>query len=966
MASAPADLILGHIRKLVAAERDDQQPDRLLLERFAGQRDEAAFTALVRRHGSMVWRVCRRVLHDWHDAEDVFQATFLTLARKAASIRKQESLSCWLHGVAYRLSLQVHADARKRRNRLGSTANVSPADPADDLTWRELRSVLDEELNRLPEKYRAPLLLCYLEGQTRDEAAQQLKCPLGTLKSRLERGRELLRTRLTRRGLTLSVGLLATGLSQSTSSALPPSELAQTTIRTALLLMSDKAAAAGVISTQVANLVKGGIKAMALTKLKTTMVVLLAISIVVAGAGVLTHQLLPTGQASQPIPGSSQPDKPQPAGSKKEAEETFVYKGRVLDPDGKPFAGANLYLAVPEEIAKTRPVRAKTKTDGRFEFTVSRAELALPPEVPADVDVFSFLQVVAVAKGYGPDWTLMQEGKRPTGELTLRLVKNDVTINGRILDLQARPVAGAKVHVLRLETTPEDDLAPFFKTWKSERSTYVPVNLLTKVWFDPALVDLPKTVTTDAHGRFRLPGAGNERILLLSVEAPLIEHATIRVLPRSAAEVKALVRVPSEKMMRMGELPPSAIYGSTFEHLGIPARTVVGAVHDKETGKPMAGVRVSGHAMDRMGETNVETYTDKKGRYQLQGLAKANKYQLYAWPGDFSVYIPGAKEVSAREGLKTLEADFELMRGVEVRGRVTDKVTGKPVAAGVSYRPGRGNTHPGAAFFRMVGKACDGPQIGTFREMVPPGPGVFLVTVRPVNDEYRYTQVRLDPADKAKAGLDEFLLHGVNAYRVIDVPADAKSMTCDIQVDPGRSLTGTVLGPDGKPLTGAMVKGLTAVWPKPTTLKAATFTVLALEPREPRQLMFVHLKRKLAGKLTVRGDEKGVVTVQLEPWATLTGRILDEDGQPLAGVRIQLGFPHSTFFLPVTWWVPPQGEEVKTDRDGRFHAEGLTPGMKVRLSASTDKKYFQLAGTTELSVRAGETKDLGELKVKPD
>jgi hypothetical protein len=398
---------------------------------------------------------------------------------------------------------------------------------------------------------------------------------------------------------------------------------------------------------------------------------------------------------------------------------------------------------------------------------------------------------------------------------------------------------------------------------------------------------------------------------------------------------------------------------------------IAGSVRDKATGKPMTGVRISGNAVGGSGDTHVETYTDKQGRYQLQGLPKADKYHLFAWPGEFSVYIPGGKEVSAGGGLATVEADFELIRGVEVRGRVTDKVTGKPVAAGVRYVPLRRNRHPGAAFFQMVAKNCEGPRIGTFREMVPPGPGVFLVIVRAPGDNNPYTQVRLDPAEQARTGLDEFLLHGVNAYRVIDVPADAKSLTCDIPVDPGRSVRGTVLGPDGKPLTGTLVKGLTAIWPTPTALKNATFTAVALDPQEPRQLLFVHLQRKLVGQLVVRGDEKGDVTVQLEPWATLTGRVLDEDGRPLAGVRIHLGFPHSTFFLPVTWWVPPQGEEVKTDRDGRFRAEGLTPGMKFRMSAASDRKLFlPLAGTPDgmrvLSVRAGETKDLGDLKVKPD
>lgn len=167
---------------------------------------------------------------------------------------------------------------------------------------------------------------------------------------------------------------------------------------------------------------------------------------------------------------------------------------------------------------------------------------------------------------------------------------------------------------------------------------------------------------------------------------------------------------------------------------------------------------------------------------------------------------------------------------------------------------------------------------------------------------------------------------GLNAYHFIDVPADAKSITCDIQVDPGQTVTGAVVGPEGKPLSGAMVKGLTAIWPMPTTLKDAGFTVVALDQQEPRELLFVQRQQKLVGRLEVRGDEKGPVTARLEPWGSLSGRILDEDGQPLAGVQIYLAFPHSMFYQPVTWWAHPQGEIILTDRDGRFHVEGLTPG----------------------------------------
>jgi RNA polymerase sigma factor (sigma-70 family) len=181
--------------------------DTVLLERFVHCRDEAAFAALAARHGEMVFGLCRRILGNPHDAEDVFQAAFLVLARKAATIRKPESLACWLHGVAYRLALKAKSEAERRRLH-EQRATACHQDDKDDLSWREMRGAIDEELQRLPEKQRQPLILCYLEGLTQDEATRRLNWPRGTLKRRLESGRENLRLRLTQRGISLGTGRL--------------------------------------------------------------------------------------------------------------------------------------------------------------------------------------------------------------------------------------------------------------------------------------------------------------------------------------------------------------------------------------------------------------------------------------------------------------------------------------------------------------------------------------------------------------------------------------------------------------------------------------------------------------------------------------------------------------------------------------------------------------------------------------
>jgi RNA polymerase sigma factor (sigma-70 family) len=213
----PAGQLLPLLRCL--RERTGES-DRALLERFTQQRDAEAFAALVRRHGPMVLAVCRRLLRHSHDADDAFQAVFLLLVRKAASLRRPEQLGPWLHGVARRVALKARARGPRRRE---EPLAESPAAPADDgPIWRDLRPVLDDAIRSLPAKYRAPVVLCYLEGMTHAEAARHLGCPPGTLATRLSRARDQLRTRLVRRGVTLSAAALGAALASRAEGATPP------------------------------------------------------------------------------------------------------------------------------------------------------------------------------------------------------------------------------------------------------------------------------------------------------------------------------------------------------------------------------------------------------------------------------------------------------------------------------------------------------------------------------------------------------------------------------------------------------------------------------------------------------------------------------------------------------------------------------------------------------------------------
>jgi RNA polymerase sigma factor (sigma-70 family) len=265
--------VLRHLRELSDAQGMRDLADGELLERFHGRREEVAFAALVERHGPLVWGVCRRVLADAHRAEDAFQATFLILARKAASIRKLGSVGSWLHGVAYRVSLKARTRDQATRARERRFVEMRRSDPTDELAWHELRAVLDEELSRLPEKYRAPVVLCYLEGQTHDQAARQLGCPRTSLSSRLGRARALLHERLARRGLALSAGLLATVLAGKAAAEGVPALVALSAVR---------AATDGAVSPSAAALAQGVLQTMTVTKVTVTaaLALLLAVSVV--------------------------------------------------------------------------------------------------------------------------------------------------------------------------------------------------------------------------------------------------------------------------------------------------------------------------------------------------------------------------------------------------------------------------------------------------------------------------------------------------------------------------------------------------------------------------------------------------------------------------------------------------------------------------------------------------------------
>jgi RNA polymerase sigma factor (sigma-70 family) len=289
MADGQLRTLLRHWERTRARQDAGGMTDGQLLERFALQRHEPAFEDLVRRHGAMVLNVSRRLLGDGPDTEDAFQATFLMLVRKAGAIHKQEAVASWLYKVAYRVALRARERAARRARRERGQVEV-PAPAADDAVWRDLRPVLDQEVNRLPEKYRQAVVLCYLSGKTTEEAARQLGCARGTILSRLAWARQRLRSRLVRRGLALSAAALASALAQNAASAVLSPMLVDGTIKAALWYAAGKAVTAGVLSRRAVTLMEGVLHAMFLNKVKVVLVAVLVLAVLGAGLGLWNRQ----------------------------------------------------------------------------------------------------------------------------------------------------------------------------------------------------------------------------------------------------------------------------------------------------------------------------------------------------------------------------------------------------------------------------------------------------------------------------------------------------------------------------------------------------------------------------------------------------------------------------------------------------------------------------------------------------
>jgi RNA polymerase sigma factor (sigma-70 family) len=384
MADLHINSLLHHLGT-VAGPHAVRATDQELLARYVHQRDDTAFTLLVQRHGPMVLGICRRLLQNVHDAEDAFQAAFLVLARRAGAIRNTESLAAWLFGVARRVALRARVEA-SRRPIVPVRATTAANDPVAATAWRELQQVLDEEIARLPARYRAPLLLCCVEGRSREEAARELGWTLGAVKGRLERGRQLLRRRLVRRGIAPTAVLVGLGLAQAAAGAVPAG----------LVSATSRAATAGSASAAAAALAEGCLRSATAGRWSVAAGLLLTLAVAGTAASLL-GRATPEPEPAPPPTGQATEVRPQvrtdrygdalPHGAvTRLGTVRFRHEGEgysvVFSPDGTTLAartasGATLWDARTGRVLHRLPVLvATTDIQGLLDFSPDGTLLA--------------------------------------------------------------------------------------------------------------------------------------------------------------------------------------------------------------------------------------------------------------------------------------------------------------------------------------------------------------------------------------------------------------------------------------------------------------------------------------------------------------------------------------------------------------------------------------------------------------
>ncbi|HJZ91291.1 MAG TPA: sigma-70 family RNA polymerase sigma factor, partial [Gemmataceae bacterium] len=769
MATAPIQRIFGQLRVSLA-----DTPDADLLRSFLASRDSTAFATIVRRHSPTVLGACRQVLCQESDVEDAFQATFLVLLKSGHAIKSRQSLGSWLFGVAHRVA--VNARCRRARLDARERTNEEPPHPsgeAPDLSWREAIAILHEELNRLPEKVRLPLLLCYLEGKSRDEAAAELGWSVGVVKGALERGRLRLRARLERRGIAQSAGLLA-AVAVAPGSAAPPAWVDS------------------VVSYSGTDIARPAVSALARgvsPVITTTRVLAVALTVaVLTGVGaIIAASHSPDSPPKKDAPTPVAKDQPKAPAAK------LVVSGKVTDAAGKPVADARLFVPYFKKVPPTsdddigtREV-GRTNADGTYKVEIEKTEASRYLIVGAD--------------GLAIAWADIEKATG-TPEVEVKLAKVQ-PIEGRVIDTEGKPVAGASVVVMTVMAPAEGKLDAFLAGWKNDWDEAL--RHLNDRMYMP-LEFMHGTGKTDKDGRFSLKGVGAERIAVVDVTGAGYGKATVYVVTRAGLDAGPINKAAHDKISPELRIPgqPPMLSGPKVEAVLEGTKVIEGTVTDAETGKPMPGVIVtSGSGYN----SQVMAAADKDGKYRLTGLVKNREYLLHTLTRDEKTtpYLMWSARIKDTEGLTPIKHDIQMTKGVVVTGRLMDRQTGKAVDGGVRLAPLPDNKYFGTrpAFNGYSAERFSHPvENGKFRVVTIPGTSVLMAQAyakgetlggKPINPyrpaipdadhpEYFATDGEGGYRFNAVGNSLEFL--GIeHAVKVVDLEPDVGEVTIDLYLE---------------------------------------------------------------------------------------------------------------------------------------------------------------------------------------
>jgi RNA polymerase sigma factor (sigma-70 family) len=990
---------LRQINRLFAEGVVTGLSDAQLLERFHTQHDAGAFEALVGRHGPMVLSVCRGILRDPHDAEDAFQATFLVLVAKGRTIRGRDAVGGWLHQVAHRVAIQANTALARRRTlerQVGQMAVATGANgpaPSDDLL-----PALHEEIARLPEKYRLAVVHCDLEGMTQAQAARQLHWSERTIHQRLAEGRARLKRRLARRGL-LPEGANLGAVFLREAQAAVPAAWSEATVRAALATVNHTMTV-GVVSAAATQLAQEVFKVMLLQKLKLGSATLLAAGFIAWGASAALVSIEPqrskktVASAASPEQPTAATAAPQPKPATADPAGTFAVRGRVLDPDGKPVAGAEISVRHHAEVqwnpidpmaARQKGRVAVTDGDGQFHFEIDKTASDVSSEGGPG---WHKAQIAAAAPGFAPAW--LEAGDLVKGgEATLHLIRDDVPIRGRVVDSQGRPVAGVVIRTqLIWEVKDGLDLDAMLASGEVDENKmarqYGHFQRAATWQADPAPLwpGGRNAWTTGTDGRFEVRGVGRDRIARLEFHGGGVADGTLDVLAR-AAKTPPKARPARQSDMLMfgregafkGRYPQGTqLVGATFDYIAGPTKPITGVLRLKGSGKPVEGAIV--RVADPATHTVVTARTDAAGHFRLDGVPKGEFYQLSLNPRPGIDPFLGHEAIfDDTEGLKPIEAAIEVPTGVIVTGRLIEKATGRAVEpAYVNYIKAPDNVgagHAALGFSRLADAA--------FGLTLPPGHAMIAALAAVSANDDPYVGAHLRAADKGKGIGDfsdteniKFPLSGYHVYRYINVPADAQPLTVELELTRGEARKGRLIGPNGKPVTGARVYGQTSRWGNFRTLEADSFDVYGLERGRPRLVLFAHQDLHLVGSVVLKDDDvksEAPLVVRLERAGSIKGRLVDQDDQPLAGAKLgAMTYCAEGVNLPGgpdgLW---PDNETITADADGRFQVDGLKRDAKtfISVTAGTRPNVRLSAGHVleNLTAEPGEVRDLGNVRV---